>query len=167
MRASCRGLTLIELILVMGLLAGIAALSIPKVLGSLEGQYLHDEARRIIAASRYARSEAISSGQAMKLWVRLESCEYGVAQAVDSGDSPSTGRSRTFALSEPLYFTVETPAREKSQQEELTALFQPDGSLAPSSFDRLTIAQNGHYRLSVARVADKPGYEIEDRKRDE
>lgn len=158
----CLGLTLIELILVLGLLAGIAALSIPKVLGSLEGQYLRDEARRVIAATRYARSEAISRGETIKLWVRPERGEYGVGPLANGAEGANTTRARTFTLSEPLYFPIEAAAHAKDRQGELIALFRADGSIAPSSFERLTIAQNGHYRLSVVRVADKPEYAIED-----
>ena len=100
----------------------------------------------------------------MKLWVRPDTGQYGIQAAIDTGDAAESGTTRTFTLSEPLYFVEETAQREHVQEEELSAQFRPDGSLDSSSFERLTIAQNGRYRLSIVRAADKPKYEIEELK---
>jgi type II secretion system protein H len=56
------GFTLLELILVMAILAIVLALAAPKLTGFREGGKLRNSADEFVAATRFARTHAVSSG---------------------------------------------------------------------------------------------------------
>jgi general secretion pathway protein H len=63
-RASCRvrphGLTLLEILIVLALMATIAAIAVPVFSGGVSNAELKSSAREIAAGLRFARSEAIA-----------------------------------------------------------------------------------------------------------
>ena len=61
--------TLIELVLVMVLLATLLAISAPTLSRSFKGRALEQEAVRLLAATVYAREEAVSQSLPMTLWI--------------------------------------------------------------------------------------------------
>jgi|LakMenE18May11ns_1017448.scaffolds.fasta_scaffold9959640_22 prepilin-type N-terminal cleavage/methylation domain-containing protein len=66
------GLTLIELIVVLSILAGVVALAWPSLRKSLAASALQDGARQLQSEIRWAQAEAVRSGQAMVVWLPLE-----------------------------------------------------------------------------------------------
>jgi len=59
-RAHARGLTLIEILIVLSLMAIVAAIAVPMFAGSVSNTQLKSSAREIAAGLRFARSEAIA-----------------------------------------------------------------------------------------------------------
>ena len=145
------GFTLLELILVLAVLSLVAAVSAPRLVRSLGGQTLREEARRFIAAAQYARGEAISTGEPVQLWLQPAEKTYGVRH-LNAGDGVGSGRDVSFLLSDDLQFDL---GQEKlSLKGELLAHFEPDGSPGAESFSTVAIQeQEGGNRLYISRCA--------------
>lgn len=73
-----RGMTLIELILVMALLSVVLAYSTPALSNFFKGRRALEEARRMLSLTRLAHSEAISRSEPMEVWFNLEHKLYGM-----------------------------------------------------------------------------------------
>lgn len=58
-----RGVSLLEMLLVVVLIAGVAALSAMVLTGGLDGMRLRSETKEIAAQLRYTRAQAIATGQ--------------------------------------------------------------------------------------------------------
>jgi type II secretory pathway pseudopilin PulG len=71
-------MTLIELILVMALLSVIMAIATPSLSTFFKGRRAQEEARRMLALTRYAHSEAISRSEPMEMWFNMEHKLYGL-----------------------------------------------------------------------------------------
>lgn len=81
--------TLIELLLVMALLTIVISVGVPTLSGFFRGRTLDNEARRMLALSRYAKSLAISEGLPVAIWFDERNRKYGLEQdyAYDDIDS--------------------------------------------------------------------------------
>lgn len=77
-RAPLRAFTLIELILVMAMLLTVLALAAPALAPFFLGRRLDGEAHRLLAATRYGQSRAVSEGIPMVLWLDVEAGRYGL-----------------------------------------------------------------------------------------
>ncbi|MDP8243363.1 MAG: prepilin-type N-terminal cleavage/methylation domain-containing protein [Candidatus Hinthialibacter antarcticus] len=77
-RSAAQGFTLIEMILVMGLLTIIALISAPSLSRFFRGNEMLDEARQFLALTRYARAQAVSTGVPMLMWIDSPRQEYGL-----------------------------------------------------------------------------------------
>ena len=64
-----RGFSLVELLVVLGLLALLAALAPPLISGAVDGARLNSAARQVVAGLRAARGQAAASQQAVALSV--------------------------------------------------------------------------------------------------
>ena len=93
------GMTLIELIVVMWLLATVLALSTPTLSGFFRGRSLQEEGRRLLALTRYARSEAASRCVPMELWIDGAAGQYGLRpqSGYEDGDE-STAKTVEFTV---------------------------------------------------------------------
>ena len=74
-----KGMTLIELICVMGILATAMAFSAPMLSRFFAGRTLAEESRRFLALTRFARSEAASQGLSLELRVKPTEGLYGLS----------------------------------------------------------------------------------------
>src|SRR4051812_32393951 len=72
------GFTLVELILVMVLLTVIVGFAAPSLARSMRQRNLAGEAARFLAATEYAREEAVSQGVPMTVWINAETQRFGV-----------------------------------------------------------------------------------------
>lgn len=70
--------TLVELLLVMAILVVMMALVAPALSHTLRGQKLKEEATRFVALTEYARSEAVSQGVSMSVWVDAKTGKFGL-----------------------------------------------------------------------------------------
>jgi general secretion pathway protein H len=61
MRGRARGLTLLELLVVLALMALVAAIAVPRFVGAVSGTELRSAAREVAAGLRAARSEAVAA----------------------------------------------------------------------------------------------------------
>ncbi len=71
-----RGVTLIELLLVIGLIAAATALAASVVTAGLPGQQLRGAAREVAAQLRYTRAQAIVTGKAQMFTIDAQTREW-------------------------------------------------------------------------------------------
>ena len=149
--------TLIELILVMALLATIMAIAAPSLSRSLRDRNLRQEAARFVALTEYARSEAISRGLPMIVWVDAEEKRFG-AEAKPGFDDDTQG-TREFVLHEDIQFgpieRTTSTARDAALIE-----FAPDGTLQTESIDTLSLTDRFNATALIQRTRDAWGYEV-------
>jgi prepilin-type N-terminal cleavage/methylation domain-containing protein len=97
------GLTLIELIVVLSILAGVVALAWPSLRKSLAASALQDAARQLQSEIRWAQAEARGSGHAMVVWLPLE-------------EGPLQIESLEGALTRDLSLSASAASREPAEQ---------------------------------------------------
>lgn len=155
-----QGFTLIELILVMFLLATMGALMAPSLSGVFRSRNIESEALRFFSVTEYARSEALSQGIPMILWLKSETGEYGIK--AKEGYEYSGSRSLRYQLDPQMKFTVgESSSSKKVQNQEETPLieFSPAGYLMTESLSTLQISDLQNHSLWIQKTADGMGYE--------
>lgn len=161
--AQSRGLTLIELIVVMGLLATVMAISTPTLSRFVRGRELDEEARRFLALTRYARSEAISQSELMELWIEPETGLYGLSPHAGYGVDDS--KRVEFRLADRLSFDVDV--KEIDENGLAKILFWPDGSIDEESLEYLVIRQNEEEPVLIVQADYGLRYMIVDTEDDE
>jgi len=158
--ACIRAMTLIELIVVMGLLATVMAFSAPVLSRFFRGRSLTEEARRVLALTRYGRSEAISRSVPMELWINASVGSYGL-RAQAGYESEDTGKPVEFDLSEGLSFEVAAEALDENGNARI--LFQPDGAIDEESLETLRIRNSAQGEtIEIAKTDPIAGYTIGD-----
>ena len=111
-----RGLSLIELLLVIALIGAATGLAAMALTSGLPGQQLRNGARQIAAELRFTRAQAIASGQAKVFEINASSREWSAA-----------GRHKGQLPTEIA--VVATTARQVQPVEGVAAVrFFPDGS---------------------------------------
>jgi type II secretion system protein H len=75
---SAPAFTLVELLLVMALLTIVVSVGIPMLSSFFRGRTLDNEARRLLAITRYAQAQAISDGTPVVVWFDQRRRVYGV-----------------------------------------------------------------------------------------
>jgi type II secretion system protein H len=154
---SAPGFTLVELIIVMGLLAIVAALSAPLLSNSLRQRNLEDEATRLLATTEYARDEATSQGIPMVL--SFDQRAKVIAVKPKTGYEGDERRIREFRLGPDIQLAVQDTVG-KSRATGDVAEFTPEGIPASNSAEVLELKDRFNGAVSVARTADRWGYEI-------
>lgn len=149
--------TLIELVLVMALLATIMAISAPSLSRSFHGRNLEQQATQLLAATEYARAEAISQGVPMNVWIDAPSGMFGV-QAKD-GYEGEVSREKTWALPPEVRFDTVSATNDQSGHS-LVATFQPEGTLDIASMDAIRLVLSSGGAISLTQTDDGSGYEI-------
>ena len=150
------GFTLVELIFVMALLTIVAALAAPSLSRSMRQRNLDGEAARFLAATEYARDEAVSQGVPMTVWIDPAAQRFGVEPK--TGYEGSTTRDREFAVNPDVQFEIPIVATKGGVIEAVE--FQPDGSPGTSSLDSVRLVDRFKSALTVARTSDGWSYEI-------
>lgn len=151
-----RGMTLIELILVMALLTILLTIMTPQLSGFFEGRREQEEARRLLALTRFARSEAISRSTAMEVWINPDSRQYGLRPRYAT--SQEEHAPREYQLAKGLDLTID--AGQRDQQGEATILFQPDGTIDDESLDEIVIKDSRQKEITLGRSDVGIGYAI-------
>ncbi|MBN1866102.1 GspH/FimT family pseudopilin [Candidatus Sumerlaeota bacterium] len=162
-RNATHAFTLIELILVMGLLALVLAISAPALSGFVKGRALTEESRRFLALTRYGRSEAASRAVPMELWIEPEQGTYGIGPA--AGFESVGGESLDYRVGEGLRLEVQREAADENGR--ATIVFQPDGAVGEGSVETLTIAEGASHSVTIARAESGMGYRIQDASHEE
>ncbi len=161
-----RGFTLIELIAVMALLALMSAFAAPKFARFFHGRDVTEEARRFLALTRYARSEAVSRAVPMKLWVAVETGAYGVAPEWDHSAGDRTAFA--FVLAPGVYFELDREALE--DEDNAIIRFWPDGTIDAKSLEQVRIWDGGDSGYDIQLAEYGVRYVLEgmyDEERDE
>lgn len=158
-----KGLTLIELILVMMVLTTVLGLYGPKLSRFFSGRTLQEEGRRMIALTQYGRSQAISTSVPMELWIDAETREYGLSPV--SGYGLEEEVPVEFTLAEDLVFQLEEGT--ENTDTGTSILFMPDGSIDADSPERLTIVGKEESAIAIVRSDQGMEYVIEDKEQTE
>ncbi|MBP7052274.1 MAG: GspH/FimT family pseudopilin [Phycisphaerae bacterium] len=108
-----RGMTLLELILVMMILSTVLAMAAPSLRGFFISRRGDDAAAQILAMTQYARSQAVSEGVIYRLNLDVQQRTYWLT-AQKSGDYERLENEfgRTFAISKDLVLEVEDVVKE-------------------------------------------------------
>ena len=100
-RAPERGFSLVEVMIVVGLVAILAAITVPSVAGALQRYELLTSAQQVVSTIRAARTQAVSRNQVLK--VRFNFPAAGQYQVVDALDA-TVGQVQTLAGSGNITF---------------------------------------------------------------
>lgn len=128
--------TLIELILVMGMLSIVLALAAPALARFFRGRGLDAEARRFVALVRHGQSRAVFEGVPMRLWIDPEQRAYGLEAEpgyLEEGDEKAV----VFNLNDQVAVEVE------ESRLPLTASPWPQASVAWLVTDRRPMVRFG------------------------
>ena len=166
-----RGISLIELIIVMMLLATMMGLTAPSLSRFMGGRRLTEEARRMVGLLGYARQQAISRGEPMLVWFDEEEPAYGIEPLYLSSATtlPTEEEERAtlrFTLAEGLRLEVfETEMLLYSDFRGV--VFQPDGTMDIEGVEEARLVNLRDDEVRIVRLAERPMFVIEDEKRDD
>lgn len=158
-----RGFTLIELIVVMAVLSVTIALSAPSLSRFFTGRMIEEEARRLLALTRYTRSEAISSAVPMRLWIDAGSGRYGMSPQL--GFESEDVVPIEYEMPDDLGFELDITRL--SEFGTLDILYQPDGSIEEGSLEYVLIRDAEDEWIGITRADYGQGYVIRDNENDE
>lgn len=150
------GFTLVELILVMGLLATVMAFSAPSLSRSLRQRYLNQEAARFLALTEHGRDEAVSQGIPMVVWVDPKTQRFGLEPK--TGYTTSAMPFREYTMNPDIQFEIGKAVTKGGIVRPIE--FAPDGLPTPSSVDSVRLVDRFEAVVTVARTIDGWGYEI-------
>jgi len=150
-----QGMTLLELIVVMALLAAVFAIVSPFLSPFFGGRSLQNEARRLLALTRYGRSQAISLGSALELWIDPATGDYGLSPQDPYATSamPAT----QYRLADGLSF--DTGQAVPDADGKLRIVFRPDGSVEGES---VTVRESRGGALIIEQAEMGQAYVIAD-----
>lgn len=151
---SAGAFTLLELIAVMMLLTIMLAMAAPRLSGFFAGRALNEETRRLVALTRFGRSEAIARSERMRLWFNPESREYGLKPDVELRDE--TRPPLQFKLADKL--KVEIAEESLDEEGQAAIIFWPDGSVDETSLTEFTLTEDEEPRQRIALAANRLEY---------
>ena len=150
------GFTLVELIVVMGLLAAVLAMVAPTLSRSMRQRNLDNEAARFHAATEYARNEAVSQGIPMIVWLDPEGLSFGVE--AKQGFEGDEARAREFELHDDIH--LESDEKKKTNNVIVAMEFAPDGSPEASNLEEVRFVWREEPPVRVVKTKDGWSYEI-------
>lgn len=166
------GFTLVELLLVLALLVILLAIAAPAISQSFKHQALKDETTRLLALTEYARSEAVSQGVPMVVWIdsQNQGCGVKAKSGFDSLSASSPSRSGTgtnavvcrdkeFALAQGMRFELGN-ARVGRDGQSVLAEFTAEGTPSDSSLGWVRIVDRAEKSMDLVLSEDGWGYEI-------
>ncbi len=148
--------TLVELIIVMALLAIVMAVAAPSLARSMKERNLADEAARFLSATEYARSEAVSQGVPMIVWIEPTARRMGVAPK--TGFEGEETRVREFVWNPDIRIETEEKAAGGKVIELME--FGADGAPTVTSAESIRLVDRFDAALTLARTTDRWSYEI-------
>ncbi len=125
-----RGLTLIELVVVLTVLACAAGLIVPRIGGSLSRQELQESGQRLAWTARTIRESAVARGQKLVLMIDLDEGAYAAARRATGGSL------------EPLRTSWIKPTR-WPETVKVTEMKLPDGTTATSGQQQIGFEPDG------------------------
>ncbi|MBN1517808.1 prepilin-type N-terminal cleavage/methylation domain-containing protein [Candidatus Sumerlaeota bacterium] len=150
-----RAMTLVELIIVMGLLALLMGIAAPRLSGFIGGRGLRDEARRFQGLTRYAANSAVSRSAPMILWLNSESGAYGLDIA--TGFEQDDWGPLQFQLSDGCRFEVDPSAADDKGQVEIR--YEPDGNVDADSLTEVRIWRLDKEFITIRRETNGNEFE--------
>lgn len=142
-----QGFTLIELILVMGLLTVVVTAAAPSLGRFFRGHAMDNEARRFLALAHYAQSQAISLAVPMRLWIDREQKTYGLNQAI--GYSQDAVEEIEIAIDEEI--TIEILPTGATQSGLAEIAFYPDGTFDLGEIQAIAFGRENEESIYIAK----------------
>lgn len=172
LHAGCpRAMTLIELILVMTLLTLVIGFSLPALSGFFAGRRTLEEARRLLALTHFARSEAISQAFQAEVWLDPENNRYGFhlikPEASQVGinlkgqgdpESTETAPKMEYSLADGLSMEIDESLLDEQGRAKIT--FLPDGTIEEGSLESAIIRKTGDGEYTLEKRPVGTGYQI-------
>ncbi|MBN1676054.1 MAG: hypothetical protein JXR37_33730 [Kiritimatiellae bacterium] len=155
--AGAAAFTLMEFILVMGLLATVMAISAPSLARFFRQRRLDDEAGRFVALTEYGRNEAVSKGAPMRVWIDTAEQRYGLKPV--PGFPTGAGDRREYRLHPEVRLVADEGNDALPDGPHDVIEFTPDGMPAAGGLAALAFEDRHERRLVVALTDDGWGYE--------
>jgi prepilin-type N-terminal cleavage/methylation domain-containing protein len=152
------GFTLIELLLVLALMTAMNALDAPRMSRFFEGHGVNDQARRLLQVTRYARSQAVTTGIPMQVWIDPQTGEYGI--------TPLEGYN--YRDAKPVQYRIEEMQKFELGEDYPTdadgragIVFRPDGLIEEGALETIELVGGGGESIVLRRSDQGSKYEIE------
>lgn len=156
-----RGFTLIELILVLGLLAAVLAIAAPSLSRFFSGRSLQEETRRFLALTQYGGNQAVNEGVPMVLWIEPKLGEYGLRP--ETGYPTNRHNTFHYRLRDDLELDVETSSLPQTGDARASSIyFLPDGSISETSLSFVRIRDRSEGEVCIAQSANRLNFEVRD-----
>lgn len=156
-----RGFTLMELILVLGLLAAILAIAAPSLSRFFSGRSLQEETRRFLALTQYGGNLAVSEGVPMVLWIEPKLGEYGLRP--ETGYPTNRHNAFHYRLRDDLELDVESASLTQASKARAPSIyFLPDGSISEISLFSIKIRDRREGEVCVAQSENRLNFEVLD-----
>ena len=140
------GFTLVELIVVMFLLAGVLAIVAPNLSRFFQNRYVIEEARRMHAVIRHAQQQAIATG--FPVIIRLEPDENRFGYQVQNPFEQRGVQNTLYGVDPRSLYTLKSEIRmlvNPNEIDQATARylirFMPDGSIDPGSLQMIQLVR--------------------------
>lgn len=173
-RSRRRAFTLVELIVVMGLLVAVISMAAPSLAGFFRGRAVDAEARRFLTLTRAGQSRAAAEAVPMILWVDLKQRTYGletdssfvdvdlkaVQYTLDGNVVLEIGATDSLAaaITEDTLFGSSTSASRNASLPHIR--FEPDGGVSAGSPESFMLMDRDGGTLWVRQTANRLSYEI-------
>jgi prepilin-type N-terminal cleavage/methylation domain-containing protein len=140
------GFTLVELIVVMFLLAGVLSIVAPNLSRFFQNRYVIEEARRMHAVIRHAQQQAIATGFPVTVWLEPDENRFGFQI---QNPFKQRGVQNTLYSEDPRsVYTLKSEIRmlvNPNEMDQATARylirFMPDGSIDASSLQMIQLVR--------------------------
>lgn len=162
-RRNSRGFTLMELILVLGLLAAVLAIAAPSLSRFFSGRSLQEETRRFLALTQYGGNQAVNEGIPMVLWIEPKLGEYGLRP--ETGYPANRHNTFHYRLRDDLELDVEMETASLPQAgKSRTPLiyFLPDGSISEIGLFSIRIRDRREGEVCIAQSDNRLNFEVRD-----
>ncbi len=161
------GFTLVELIMVMVVLAGVMAVAAPSLNKFFRNSALNEEARRIVGMIEMARREAISTGYPIQVWFDLENQWFGMRELSGLSNPLNSSVMGQLQQEKHLYkinkdLEIELDRSTMIQQGLPSIVYFPDGHLETTSLPGFYLKnkKQENQRLQIVRSPNWLRYEI-------
>lgn len=162
-RRNSRGFTLMELILVLGLLAAVLAIAAPSLSRFFSGRSLQEETRRFLALTQYGGNQAVNEGIPMVLWIEPKLGEYGLRP--ETGYPANRHNTFHYRLRDDLELDVEmetAPLPQAGKSRTPLIYFLPDGSISETSLFSIRIRDRREGEVCIAQSDNRLNFEVRD-----
>lgn len=164
------GFTLIELILVMTIMLVVLGVSYPSLKGFFHGHNIEYEARRFMALTRDAQSQAVSDGVPMILWVNPKQGTYGLQP--QQGYSTASSNMLQYAVDPEVRVEISAPPTGvttsniwsqtlPSSAAQALIRFLPDGFVSETSPQKIIFRQGDRDVIGITETTNRLRYEID------
>lgn len=156
---SSRGVTLIELLVTIMIIAILGSIALPSFRSLIENNQVAAQANGLLSAAQFARSEAVKLGTGVSLTLAADGawCVHTTNTCTDTGASPTQIRAGTGSASNSVFASATTitfDRRGENTAGDITFRIQPSGCVDDAGRARtLTVTNVGRSAVTVEDCA--------------